>query len=584
MNPAWLPGGYLGVDMFFVISGFVITQALQNNKQSFWQFWLNRFFRIFPAYGVMLTVVATIAALIFLPENFKQFTLSWQSCLLFLSNQYFATYGDYFSPLLTEQPLLHTWSLAVEMQFYLLYPILLAACLKLRATWFLAALTLLGFVIAQWTWKTSESTTALYYAFYVRAPEFLLGCTLASYAVVISSKVKKLSRPIAYAGIVVIAVALFFAKPLTFTPAVGAIICIGIALIILAQVNAGVLALIVNHRVTLLLGAMSYSIYLWHWPILAFARYMLVDFSWVVLSGVVYFVAVLIVGWLSWAFIENKFRLQYSSSIFGNIKKLFILFVISVAPLSYANHLSKKPPVLYDEYTRYADGQIICHGQILTTCLRGRKSDDSTILVIGDSHAAQLNLAFDVVGAKLGLEFEVITASSCVPIVGFNVDKLPESAKKPCQDQMDAVSKKIPLAKQIIIAGMWSYQFQDEKFPSVLMRFLDGATSANQSVLILAQLPKLKRNPRRVERLRYWGLDIPNQINDDWQLANAQLLEVVKKYPLVRYVDLSRSDMFQTLPFNNGLLIYFDDHHLNEVGSNRYGQVLADALRPQLSH
>ena len=124
MNPAWLPGGFLGVDIFFVISGFVITKLLlgKDKKISITNFWLQRLFRILPAYFVMLIVVVTLAAIIFLPENFSQFVKSWQKSLLFISNKYFAGYGDYFSPALAEQPLLHTWSLAVEMQFYLLYP------------------------------------------------------------------------------------------------------------------------------------------------------------------------------------------------------------------------------------------------------------------------------------------------------------------------------------------------------------------------------------------------------------------------------------------------------------------------------
>lgn len=106
MNPAWLPGGYLGVDVFFVISGFVITQLLlEPTKQiQLRTFWLRRVFRIVPAYLVMLVFVAFASALLFLPENFDQFNRSWRKSLFFVSNQYFSTYGDYFSPALTEQP------------------------------------------------------------------------------------------------------------------------------------------------------------------------------------------------------------------------------------------------------------------------------------------------------------------------------------------------------------------------------------------------------------------------------------------------------------------------------------------------
>ena len=154
MNPAWLPGGYLGVDVFFVVSGFVITHWLQEKQQgmNLTNFWVQRILRIVPAYLVMLTVVATLTALIFLPENFQQFGKSWLKSLLFISNQYFASYGDYFSPSLQEQPLLHTWSLAIEMQFYLLYPVLFLLLRQSRQLWVIPVLSALGLGGSQWVW------------------------------------------------------------------------------------------------------------------------------------------------------------------------------------------------------------------------------------------------------------------------------------------------------------------------------------------------------------------------------------------------------------------------------------------------
>jgi peptidoglycan/LPS O-acetylase OafA/YrhL len=177
MNPEWLPGGYLGVDIFFVISGFVITELIsrQGVDFKFSSFWISRFFRIFPAYAFMLTFVALGAAIIFLTDNFSQFGESWARSVFFFSNQYFANYGDYFSPALAEQPLLHTWSLSVEMQFYLIYPVLLLFLLWLRKLWLFGVLVFTGFLLAHLYWIYSENTASLYYSLFIRVPEFILG-------------------------------------------------------------------------------------------------------------------------------------------------------------------------------------------------------------------------------------------------------------------------------------------------------------------------------------------------------------------------------------------------------------------------
>ncbi len=129
-NRQVLPGGFVGVDVFFVISGFLITAILLKQKESsdfsfiltLKQFYIGRIKRIAPAYYMLLAVVTIISAIILIPKDYQFFHESLHDSLWFASNQYFASFGNYFAPKSDELPLLHTWSLAIEMQFYLLYP------------------------------------------------------------------------------------------------------------------------------------------------------------------------------------------------------------------------------------------------------------------------------------------------------------------------------------------------------------------------------------------------------------------------------------------------------------------------------
>src|SRR5690606_30960463 len=128
LNPAWLPGGFIGVDIFLVISGYLIASILLHKKNkpdyrlaaTLSYFYTSRFKRIVPAYFATIIVVSLLAAVLFLPADFSTYRDGLKKAVWFNSNNYFAGFGDYFAPANHEQPLLHTWSLAIELQFYLL--------------------------------------------------------------------------------------------------------------------------------------------------------------------------------------------------------------------------------------------------------------------------------------------------------------------------------------------------------------------------------------------------------------------------------------------------------------------------------
>ena len=581
MNPKWLPGGYLGVDMFFVISGFVITQSLLiQEKLNVWKFWCQRFFRIVPAYIVMLGVIGIATAIIFTRENFTQFKTSWFEAIFFFSNQYFSSYGGYFSPEMNVQPLLHTWSLAVEMQFYLLFPIIFILSKRLNLVWFLLIVSASGFVAAELIWRASSNSQQLYYSLFLRAPEFLLGCSLA--VIVNKYKVEWLENNRIFfvvIGFGLIFYSINFIDGKQFSPAAAVIICVGVSLVITAEIQSGLIFKLLCKPIVQLIGLMSFSIYLWHWPLLAYGRYIYGSFDWSLVQFTGYVFSVSVAGYLSWMFIENKFRLNFKKTSFFNFIKIATVICMGISSIVFAEEVNSKIPDLPVEYKRYADSETICHGKILLSCDRGSKSSERKILLIGDSHAAQLNLAADVLGDELDIKVEVITASSCLSIDGFDLMQIPEYAREQCLNQIKIIDPLIKRSKNIILAGMWSYQLQNPKNYELIQKFLRYAKNNKKNIWVLAQVPKMNNNPQRVAHVSHLGLRVPIQMDTDWYEANALMRKMTTQYSNVKFIDLTNDELFSDLPFNKGNLIYHDEHHLNEIGSKRYGAVLVNEFR-----
>jgi hypothetical protein len=282
---------------------------------------------------------------------------------------------------------------------------------------------------------------------------------------------------------------------------------------------------------------------------------------------------------MSYKLVELNFQFSRIHSFSAAFKRLVAIALVAISPSIFAKQINRQVPSLPIEYTRYADDKSICHGKVLESCIRGKLSNPK-ILLIGDSHAAQLNLAAEVAGKSLEIGFEVLTASNCIPIPGFNFNRLDVWARKACENQIEVTSHKLIDAKNIILAGMWTYQLQDPAFSKVLNDFLRVAEKRRQNVWVLAQIPKLVRNPLRQIRLQHLGIASPMILGEDWVIANHKIASEVRRYSNVRWFDPYESHLFVTPPFDGDVFIYHDDHHLNEVGSIKYGDLLIGLLQP----
>lgn len=574
LNKYWLPGGFIGVDMFFVISGFLITGIIltrkHQNEFSLISFYTSRIKRIVPAYLVLIIIVALCAAILFTPNDFDAFRASVKSALYFNSNTFFAKQHDYFGPAVHELPLLHTWSLAIEMQFYLLLPALL---LLTPRRWLVPSLLVLTAALLAWSEFRlhGEHQQRVYFSLLARIPEFLFG----SLAALVPRKDVSTGKAhlMAALGLLLIAGSFaFIAEGRTFPGLMAIPACLGTALLLLSRNS------LVNRLLSLkplvFIGALSYSLYLWHWPILAGIRYLSGTYELAPLAAVAFIVLTGVSGYLSYRWVESPFRRRMSTpAAYGRLAGMLGVTLLAVLAATTLSRKLVEP--LPDALTRYGIDAELCHSHMIGDCIRGERTSQHTLLMLGDSHAAQLNYFADVVGNATHAQIRVISSSNCVTIPGFDVERIAEWGRADCRAQIAQARKYTPTADAIILAGMWQFHTPSSAFLTQLEQFLSETSARNQRVLVLAQVPMLAANPLRIQRANHFGLDMTVSMHAEWAGANEKIKAIVARHDNATFLDLSRTPLFAHVPMLNGTLIYSDANHLNEVGSKAYGEVAA---------
>ncbi|SFO10830.1 acyltransferase family protein [Sphingomonas sp. OK281] len=322
-------GGFVGVDIFFVISGYLITSImaydLDNNRFSIIRFYERRARRILPALFVVILVCIPFAWLLLMPGDLKDFAKSIIAVCLFASNIFFWRSSGYFDAETAGKPLLHTWSLAVEEQYYVLFPIALLVLWRFgrRPTFYLiffvAALSLL---LSEWGWRHQPS--ANFYLAPTRAWELLVGSMSALWHF---NKPQRSNGPLAALGLAMIAFAIFAYDETTPFPSVYALVpVIGTGLILLFAGADTLTGRLLSLRPFVWIGLISYSAYLWHQPIFAFARHYRMG---PLPTPVGLALSALAIGlaYLSYRFVETPFR---QSKTFGR-KQIFAFSAVGLA-------------------------------------------------------------------------------------------------------------------------------------------------------------------------------------------------------------------------------------------------------------
>jgi peptidoglycan/LPS O-acetylase OafA/YrhL len=314
-------GGFVGVDIFFVISGYLITAQLLNahaeSRFSILAFYERRARRILPALFLMLSVTTVIAWTLLLPTELKRFSESLVSIIVFASNILFWREHGYFDTESDMKPLLHTWSLSVEEQFYLLFPVFLSFSLRFPKKWvalFLVLLAAISLVIANWGAYVKPAAT--FFLLPTRAWELFIGSVIAFYGGGVAYRSERIGFHLnnvvcqcaALAGVCLIVYSVFLFDRNTPFPSFYALLpTCGAALIILFASQNTVVGRLLSTYPLVGVGLVSYSAYLWHQPVFAFARESgltsTADASTLILIAFVFVIAA-----LSWRYLELPFR------------------------------------------------------------------------------------------------------------------------------------------------------------------------------------------------------------------------------------------------------------------------------------
>ena len=386
-------GGFIGVDIFFVISGYLITSILleeiKNHHFSIVNFYLRRAKRILPALFFVMIICIPFAWLWMLPSEMKAFSQSLIAISFFLSNIFFLTKEtDYFGGDVHENPLIHTWSLAVEEQFYIFFPFMLLFFWRFnknKSIYFFCIFAICSLIASEWFIRNNLEILSFYMIF-TRCWELFAGVIVA---MIIDTRgiVKSQSKSMIGLGCILFAI-IFYSKNTPIPGIYTLIPVIGTMLIILHATKETLVARLLRFKFFIGIGLISYSAYLWHQPLFAFAKIRLFDPPSLFITSLLT-ISSFLIGALSWKFIEQPFRrnieLKNLNLLFLIITIVLFFSIFGIAGIQkdgFAKRLNFELPSSVIKHNS-------CHNyKGADDCLK-KSQEKKTIFFLGDSHASQ---------------------------------------------------------------------------------------------------------------------------------------------------------------------------------------------------
>jgi peptidoglycan/LPS O-acetylase OafA/YrhL len=583
-NASWMPGGFAGVDVFFVISGFLMTgiifRGIEQENFSILKFYVARANRIIPALAVLCLVLLIFGWFYLTPIEYRALGKHSASSISFLSNFIYWTESGYFDAASHEKWLLHTWSLSVEWQFYILYPLVLVAMRKFMSIktmkFLLVVGTVLGFVfciVATYKWPNPS-----YYLLPTRAWEMMIGGIAYLYPFTPQENRKKI---IEFIGLSLIIGSYFLISSENLWPGYLAIFpVLGSFLLIQANRNNSV---VTNNLVFQKLGTWSYSIYLWHWPIVVaiyiFSLSEIYTYLGVILS--------IILGFLSYQYIEKiKFRNNFSNffSYFKH-KPIYMVFILcAISSIIFFNEGLNRNTSILKKYEKY-NWTHHCHvikglndSSDLNrniNCKLGSKFSQPLGLVWGDSYAGHLD-PFIINILNENQSFSSRTTSACAASTELtnSLGGNPEYCKKIRQKTLQEIKNK--KYQVIFIGGRWEdtyTKYGDRGFNGVLDA-IDLAAKNAEIVYVIAQPIYYQKNVSKVYLSSKISSLYPSELIRNDQLPikmNQKLKKAINKNNYKNVYFVTRDILYGSSNYSDftssGMPFTFDNGHLSDIGS-----------------
>jgi peptidoglycan/LPS O-acetylase OafA/YrhL len=607
--PNWLKGGFVGVDIFFVISGYLISgiifTQLDSKSFSFLRFYARRARRIFPALIIVLVSCLVYGWYQLIPSEYEKLGKHAAGGAAFISNIILSRDVGYFDTLSESKPLLHLWSLGIEEQFYIFWPVLIFLFYQKAKYFFVTvfAIFLVSFVINITYIK--ENPTAVFYLPQYRVWELMIGAMLAfiharknlpTYA---NNKYERFNfiRPNTRAliGFLLLVVPIEIISTDKEFPGWWALLPTLGTFLVLSNDQGGLINRnILSSRWLIFIGKISYPLYLWHWPLLTFVRvrnnFEQITFAETISTLVLSFILAI----LTYLFVEKPIRFSKVNLI--NIKyvvvTMFVVFVLGIL-LALKNGIPERYPESVRDiasykfmYSDYRRGECLLNenqdfNDFATSCLEHIKSERKLVFLWGDSHAASMYPGLSKISNEASSKYRLAqyTSSGCPPFLDYS-----SSGRMNCKKNNDYILNKIREVKPhvVILSGYWS-SHNGSKDSSIkakdrLIETIGALKLAGvKKIIVIGQLPSWKLDvPKIILKAWHASGNVPSMTSSFLDVSSKKVDESIKTLSAIDGVEVlspidalcNESGCRVTIIENNKLQpIQWDFTHLSSAGS-----------------